>query len=126
VVDTGLHTRGWTRRQAIDYCKANSARTDHDIEVEVDRYIVSPGGAVCYKIGELKIKELRAYARRELGPRFDLRAFHDQLLGHGQLPLALLESRLKAWVAERKAGSGKAPSGQASSPVAVRRNPRRN
>ena len=102
VVDTGLHAKGWTRQQAIDYCKANSARTDHDIEVEIDRYIVWPGGAVCYKIGELKIKELRAWARKELGPRFDLRAFHDQLLGHGQLPLALLEKSVKAWVAERK------------------------
>jgi uncharacterized protein (DUF885 family) len=106
VVDTGLHVEGWTRQQAIDYCKANSARTDHDIEVEIDRYIVWPGGAVCYKIGELKIKELRAWAQRELGPRFDLRAFHDQLLSQGQLPLALLEKSVKAWVAERKAATG--------------------
>ncbi|MFL6263894.1 MAG: DUF885 domain-containing protein [Thermoanaerobaculia bacterium] len=106
VVDTGLHVKGWTRQQAIDYCKANSARTGHDIEVEIDRYIVWPGGAVCYKIGELKIKELRAYARKELGAGFDIRAFHDRLLGHGQLPLALLEKDVKAWVAERKAGSG--------------------
>ena len=106
VVDTGLHVKGWTRQQAIDYCKANSARTDHDIEVEIDRYIVWPGGAVCYKIGELKIKELRAWAQRELGPRFDLRAFHDQLLSRGQLPLALLEKNVKTWVAERKAATG--------------------
>ncbi len=106
VVDTGLHVKGWTRQQAIEYCKANSARTDHDIEVEIDRYIVWPGGAVCYKIGELKIKELRAYAEKELGPRFDIRAFHDQLLAHGQLPLALLEKNLKAWVAERKTAPG--------------------
>jgi uncharacterized protein (DUF885 family) len=107
VVDTGLHVKGWTRQQAIDYCKVNSARTDHDIEVEIDRYIVWPGGAVCYKIGELKIKELRAWAQKELGPRFDLRAFHDQLLGHGQLPLALLEKSVKAWVAEQKEESKK-------------------
>jgi uncharacterized protein (DUF885 family) len=106
VVDTGLHFYGWTRQQAIDYCRANSARTDHEIEVEIDRYIVWPGGAVCYKIGELKIKELRAYAQRELGPRFDLRAFHDRLLGHGQLPLALLEKDVRAWVAERKRAAG--------------------
>jgi uncharacterized protein (DUF885 family) len=106
VVDTGLHVKGWTRQQAIDYCKANSARTEHDIVVEIDRYIVWPGGAVCYKIGELKIKELRAYAQQELGPRFDVRAFHDQLLGHGQLPLALLEKSVKAWVVERKAAAG--------------------
>ncbi|HET9676890.1 MAG TPA: DUF885 domain-containing protein, partial [Solirubrobacterales bacterium] len=102
VVDTGLHAKGWSRQQAIDYAQANSARTAHDIEVEIDRYIVWPGGAVVYKIGELKIKELRAYAERELGPGFDLRAFHDQLLAHGQLPLALLEKNIKAWVAATK------------------------
>ena len=68
VVDTGMHTMGWTRQQAIDYFKDNAAKTDHDIEVEVDRYIVSPGQALAYKIGELKIKELRAYAEKELGP----------------------------------------------------------
>ncbi|HEV8578823.1 MAG TPA: DUF885 domain-containing protein [Thermoanaerobaculia bacterium] len=103
VVDTGLHTFGWTRQQAIDYCKANSARTEHEIEAEVDRYIAHPGSAPCYKVGELKIKELRAYAEKELGPKFDIRAFHDHLLGSGQLPLDLLESRMKAWVAEMKA-----------------------
>jgi len=103
VVDTGLHTKGWTRQQAIDYMRANSARTEHDIVVEVDRYIVWPGGAVVYKIGELKIKELRAYAEKELGPKFDLRAFHDHLLGSGQLPLALLEKSIKEWVAAEKA-----------------------
>jgi uncharacterized protein (DUF885 family) len=103
VVDTGLHTMGWTRQQAIDYMKANSARADHEVEVEVDRYIVSPAGATVYKIGELKIQELRAYATKELGPRFDLRAFHDHVLGSGQLPLRLLEKNIKAWVAEEKA-----------------------
>jgi uncharacterized protein (DUF885 family) len=97
VVDTGLHTKGWTRQQAIDYCKANSARTEHDIVVEIDRYIVSPGGAVCYKIGELKIRELRTYAEKKLGPKFDVRAFHDRLLADGQLPLALLEKNMRAW-----------------------------
>ncbi len=102
VVDTGLHTLGWSRQQAIDYAQANSARSDHEIEVEIDRYIVWPGGAVVYKIGELKIKELRAYAEKELGPGFDLRAFHDQILAHGQLPLALLEKNIKAWVAVTK------------------------
>jgi uncharacterized protein (DUF885 family) len=103
VVDTGLHTMGWTRQQAIDYCKANSARTEHDIVVEIDRYIVWPGGAVCYKIGEMKIRELRTHAEKELGPRFDVRAFHDQLLAHGQLPLRLLETNIRAWVASQKA-----------------------
>jgi uncharacterized protein (DUF885 family) len=109
VVDTGLHTMSWTRQQAIAYGRANSARPEHLIVAEIDRYIAHPGDAVVYKIGELKIKELRAYAEKELGPRFDLRAFHDQILGHGQLPLDLLEKNVKAWVAERKAeGKGEA------------------
>jgi uncharacterized protein (DUF885 family) len=103
VVDTGMHTMGWTRQQAIDYFKANSAKTDHDIEVEVDRYIVNPGQALAYKLGELKIKELRAYSKKELGPKFDIRAFHDHVLGNGALPLDLLEKNIKAWVAEVKA-----------------------
>ena len=102
VVDTGLHTKGWTRQQAIDYMRSNSARSEHEVVVEVDRYIVAPGGAVVYKIGELKIKELRAYAEKELGPRFDVRAFHDHILGNGQLPLALLEKQIKEWVASEK------------------------
>jgi len=106
VVDTGLHTRGWTRQQAIDYMRVNSAKPEHDIEVEIDRYMVWPGGAVVYKIGELKIKELRAYAEKELGSKFDIRAFHDRLLDHGQLPLALLEKQVKEWVASEK---GKEP-----------------
>lgn len=106
VIDTGMHTMGWTRQQAIDYFKANSAKTDHDIEVEVDRYIVWPGQALAYKIGELKIKELRAYAQKELGPRFDVRAFHDHVLGNGAVPLDLLEKNVKAWVAEAKTGAG--------------------
>jgi uncharacterized protein (DUF885 family) len=105
VVDTGLHTMGWSRQQAIDYLKTHSARPEHDAEVEIDRYIVGPGGAVCYKIGELKIKELRAYATKELGPRFDIRAFHDRLLADGQLPLALLEKNIKAWVESERAGN---------------------
>jgi uncharacterized protein (DUF885 family) len=102
VVDTGLHTKGWTRQQAIDYYRANSARLEHEIVNEVDRIIVQPGSVPAYKVGELKIKELRAYAERELGPRFDLRAFHDHILGGGQLPLDLLEKSVKAWVAEAK------------------------
>lgn len=102
VADTGLHAFGWTRQQTIDYYKANSAKTEHDVEVEVDRIIAQPGTVPVYKLGELKIRELRSFAERELGPRFDLRAFHDHLLGHGQLPLDLLEKSVKAWVAEVK------------------------
>ncbi|HEX9941967.1 MAG TPA: DUF885 domain-containing protein [Thermoanaerobaculia bacterium] len=104
VVDTGLHTMGWTRQQAIDYFKANAGKAEHDIEVEVDRYIVNPGQALAYKIGELKIKELRAHAEKELGPKFDVRAFHDHVLGNGALPLDLLEKNVRAWVAQEKAG----------------------
>jgi uncharacterized protein (DUF885 family) len=102
VVDTGLHAKGWTRRQALDYYTANCAKTEHEIETEVDRIIVQPGTTPAYKLGELKIRELRTYAQRELGPKFDLRAFHDQILGSGQLPLDLLEKSIEAWVAEVK------------------------
>jgi uncharacterized protein (DUF885 family) len=98
VIDTGIHTMGWTREQAIDYFKANAAKTEHDITVEVDRYIVWPGQALAYKIGELKIKELRAYATTTLGSRFDVRAFHDQVLGAGAVPLDALEARIRTWV----------------------------
>jgi len=101
VVDTGLHARGWTRQQAIDYYLANTARSLREIENEVDRIIVSPGTVPVYKIGELKIRELRVYAQKELGPKFDLRAFHDRVLGNGQLPLDLLEKSIKAWVGEQ-------------------------
>jgi len=98
VIDTGMHTMGWTREQAIDYFKTNAAKTEHDITVEVDRYIVWPGQALAYKIGELKIKELRAYATTTLGSRFAVRAFHDQVLGAGAVPLDVLEGRIRAWV----------------------------
>jgi uncharacterized protein (DUF885 family) len=103
VVDTGMHSMGWSRQQAIDYFLANASKNEHDITVEVDRYIVWPGQALAYKIGELKIKELRAYAKKELGDKFDVRAFHDELLGNGALPLDVLEKRMKEWVAARKA-----------------------
>ncbi|MFP5265478.1 MAG: DUF885 domain-containing protein [Blastocatellia bacterium] len=102
VVDTGMHAYGWTRQQAVDFMKENTAKTENDIIVEVDRYIVWPGQALAYKIGELKIKELRARASRELGERFDLRKFHNALLDDGPLPLDLLEKRIDNWVAEQK------------------------
>ncbi len=99
VLDTGIHAFGWTRQQAIDYFTANSAKTEHDIVVEVDRYIVWPGQALAYKIGELKIKELRAFAASALGVGFDVRAFHDEVLGAGALPLSVLDDRIRHWVA---------------------------
>ncbi|MEW6412875.1 MAG: DUF885 domain-containing protein [Candidatus Zixiibacteriota bacterium] len=101
VVDTGMHWKGWTRQQAIDYMMANSGKTGHDVQVEIDRYIVWPGQSLAYKIGELKIKELRRHAEEALGDKMSLRDFHDQLLCHGSMPLSVLEKRLKAWVAEK-------------------------
>jgi len=94
VVDTGIHSMGWTRQQAIDFFAANAAKTMQDIVVEVDRYIVWPGQALGYKMGQLKIRELRRDAERRLGPKFDVRAFHDVLLGEGAVPLQLLERRV--------------------------------
>ncbi len=98
VVDTGIHSMGWTRQQAIDFFRSNSSKADHDIEVEVDRYIVWPGQALAYKIGELKIKELRRRAAETQGKSFDVREFHDELLGNGALPLDILEDRMNAWI----------------------------
>lgn len=102
VVDTGIHSKGWTREQAINFFRDNAGKTEHDITVEIDRYIVWPAQALAYKLGELKIKELRAFATRELGDRFDIRKFHDVVLGAGPLPLSILETRVKEWVAEMK------------------------
>jgi uncharacterized protein (DUF885 family) len=102
VVDTGLHAMGWTREETIRYCRANAAKTDREIENEVDRYITSPGSVPAYKIGQLKIRELRSYAEKELGEKFDIRSFHDEVLGGGQLPLDLLEKNIRNWVAKQK------------------------
>lgn len=100
VVDTGMHYMGWSRQEAIDYFMANAAKTEADIINEIDRYIGWPGQALAYKIGQLKILELRAQAEQHLGDRFDIRAFHDHLLGAGALPLNLLEQRMNAWLAD--------------------------
>lgn len=105
VIDTGIHSLGWSRQQAIDYFTANSAKTAQDITVEVDRYIVWPGQALAYKSGELEIKALRKYAEQELGSRFDVRAFHDQILSQGGLPLDVLDSRIRTWVMDLNKGN---------------------
>ena len=102
VLDTGLHSMGWSREQAIRYFVENSAKTEHDITVEVDRYIVWPGQALAYKTGEMEIVRLRTLAQAELGARFDIRAFHDEVLGAGPLPLELLDGRVREWIAARK------------------------
>lgn len=102
VVDTGIHFKGWTRQQAIDFFTDNAAKTEHDIVNEIDRYIDWPGQALAYKIGQMKILALRERAERQLADRFDVRAFHDQLLGAGALPLDLLELRMDAWLASQR------------------------
>lgn len=104
VVDSGLHAKGWTRQRAIDYMRDNSGASERNIANEIDRYIGWPGQATAYKIGELKIRELRAMAEQELGDRFDVRAFHDHLLGAGSLPLPVLEERMRRWVDGNLAG----------------------
>jgi prolyl oligopeptidase len=98
VVDTGIHYKGWTRQQAIDFFADNAAKTEYDIVNEIDRYMVMPGQALAYKVGQLKIKALRTQAESALGDRFDIRAFHDELLGAGALPLDILQQRMDAWI----------------------------
>lgn len=93
VVDTGIHSKGWTRAQAVEFFRTHAGKADHDIGVEVDRYIVWPGQALAYKIGQLKITELRRRAQERLGDAFDIRAFHDLVLQAGPIPLSLLEKR---------------------------------
>ena len=99
VVDTGIHHKNWSRQQAIDFFMANAAKTENDVTVEVDRYISWPGQALAYKIGELKIKALRARSEEKLGKKFDVRAFHDVVLGSGAVPLDVLERNVDAWIA---------------------------
>jgi uncharacterized protein (DUF885 family) len=103
VVDTGIHAKGWTRDQAIQYMLDNSGEGRTDATAEVERYIAIPGQAVAYKVGGLKIQELRRRAEEQLGPRFDIREFHDQVLNTGALPLSILEEKINRWIAKRKA-----------------------
>jgi uncharacterized protein (DUF885 family) len=102
VVDTGLHAKGWTREQVIDYMLANSATTMTEARAEAERYMAIPGQALAYKIGELKILELRARAEEALGDGFDIKAFHAEVLEDGSLPLSVLEAKLDRFIAARK------------------------
>ncbi len=104
VVDTGLHAKGWTREEAIRYSLENEAESEADIIVEIERYMATPGQALSYKVGQLKIRGLRNKAEAELGKLFDIREFHDQVLNTGSLPLLLLEEKIESWIAGRKAG----------------------
>jgi uncharacterized protein (DUF885 family) len=102
VVDTGIHSQGWTRDQVVEFFRANSNEDEPMIQSETDRYIAWPGQCLSYKIGQLKFRELRERAQKELGPKFDLRTFHDEMLSGGALPLDLLDARTNAWIAAQK------------------------
>jgi uncharacterized protein (DUF885 family) len=102
VVDTGLHWMGWSREQARACLADNTALSDKNIEVEIDRYIGDPGQALAYKLGQLKIAELRRRAEAALGAKFDVRAFHDLILDEGPLPLDMLEARVDGWIAAQR------------------------
>ncbi len=102
VVDTGIHSKGWSKDKAVQYFRDNSTLTEANIDAEVNRYISNPGQALAYKIGELKIRDLRTRAEKQLGDRFDLRRFHDAVLGQGAVPLDALEAQINAWIAAEK------------------------
>jgi uncharacterized protein (DUF885 family) len=98
VVDAGMHAKGWTREEAIQYSLENEAESEAAITSEIERYMATPGQALSYKIGQLKIRELRGKAEAELGEKFDIKAFHRQVLGTGSLPLELLEEKIIGWI----------------------------
>jgi uncharacterized protein (DUF885 family) len=102
VVDTGIHSKGWTRDQVVDFMRKSGAVDEPTIQSETDRYIAWPAQALSYKLGQLKLRELRARARKELGPKFDIRTFHDQMLDGGTLPLDLLDARTDQWIAQQR------------------------
>jgi uncharacterized protein (DUF885 family) len=102
VVDTGVHSQHWTRQQMVDYFHDHSSLDETNVQSEVDRYIAWPAQALGYKMGQLKILELRDKSKTALGPKFDIKAFHDQVLDSGALPMDVLEQRVDAWIAAQK------------------------
>jgi uncharacterized protein (DUF885 family) len=108
VVDTGVHAQGWTRQQMVDFFHDHSSIAEPEVQSEVDRYIAWPSQALAYKVGQLKILELRDRAKKALGDKFDIRAFHDQVIDSGALPLDVLDEHINAWIASQKAGSSAA------------------
>lgn len=109
VVDTGVHYKHWSRQQMVDFFREHTAMDEQNIQTEVDRYIAWPGQALAYKLGEMKIVELRERAQQMLGGGFNMRAFHDALLADGPLPLDVLETRINRWIASQQAGGASAP-----------------
>ena len=102
VVDTGMHAKGWSREKAIDMMASNTALSTHNVRTEIDRYISWPAQALSYKLGELKILELREKAEKELGENFDIRKFHDAVLSNGSIPLSVLEDQIHQFIEEEK------------------------
>jgi uncharacterized protein (DUF885 family) len=102
VVDTGIHEKRWTREQAIAYMREKTAMGETEVTSEIERYIVAPGQACAYKVGMLKIQELRAHAQQQLGEKFDQREFHDVVLKNGALPLEILEEQVNAYLKEKR------------------------
>jgi uncharacterized protein (DUF885 family) len=100
VIDTGIHSKNWTREEAIQYSLDHEAESEASIISEVERYMANPGQALSYKIGEIKIRELRDRAKKELGDKFDIREYHNQVLASGCVPLAVLEKQIIDWIAE--------------------------
>jgi uncharacterized protein (DUF885 family) len=106
VLDTGVHYKHWTRQQMVDFFHEHSSQDEPEVQAETDRYIVFPAQALAYKLGQLKILELRAHAKSELGDKFDIRAFNDEILNGGALPLDVLDARVNGWIAATKSGAG--------------------
>ena len=102
VVDTGMHTMGWSRQQAIDFLASNTALSMHNVTTEIDRYISWPAQALSYKLGELTIKKLRKEAEQQLGNEFDVREFHDVVLRNGSVPLSILEQQVASYIQQKK------------------------